>query len=148
MGMYTEFLFRAPIKKDSPLTEWLDALVNDPDSDMEPFDSHEFFQCPRWESVFYGGGAVYQFSEPPHFTTGEHSFERNWLRLHVSLKNYGDEIGAFIEFITPHIDLLPGDYLGYSLYEESRPVDYGYGYGQQPVTEDREQPYLHFMPSN
>jgi hypothetical protein len=143
MGMYTEFFFRAQLRKDAPakLIDWLDELANGHDAEVTPYDDHEFFKCERWESALYGGGAVYQISRALQFTRGtDRSYEPPELIVHASLKNYGSEIEAFVDWITPFVDALEGDFLGYSLYEDSRPDGY---YDKGP---DQERPRLIFMP--
>lgn len=136
MGMYTELFFRAELKEDAPeeLVEYLATVLN-PDghwSAMAPFDDHLFFQCDRWRSAFWSSS----YSHPQ----GESKFHpsdgiRNaCIVIHSSLKNYGGEIDAFVEWITPWVDHCEGDLLGYSLYEDSR------------FDGEREQPELIFMP--
>jgi hypothetical protein len=138
MGMYTEFFFRARLKPDTPaaLIDWLDDLANNPDGDVEPYDDHPFFTLPRWDSALMGGGAVYQVSRALQFRPKRGD---NWtagdLVVHSSLKNYGGETDAFVEWISPHLAAWPGDFLGYTLYEDTR-NDY----------DDNESPTLIFMP--
>lgn len=121
MGMYTEFYFRAGIE-DGPVANWLERQINGEEWFEHIYDSHSFFTLPRWTSVFRGGGAVYQESRTPIFrrksTSGGWPYG-NELVLASSLKNYGGEIKSFMEWIGPHLDMHDGDYLGYSLYEDS-----------------------------
>jgi hypothetical protein len=122
MGMYTEFYFRANVK-DGDVADWLDRQINGGEwFDGGGYDGHEFFTLPRWDSVLRGGGAVYQESRVAIFRR-KHPFGgepyRNQLVLASSLKNYGDEINSFVEWISPHLDMHVGDFLGYSLYEDS-----------------------------
>lgn len=138
MGMYTEFFFRAPLRKDAPakLIDWLDDLANNPDGEAVPYDDHEFFQCERWESALYGGGAVYHITQALRFTRGtDASYDGPHLIVHSSLKNYGGEIEAFVDWITTYVNAFPGDFLGYSLHEDSK-NDY----------DDEDRPTLIFMP--
>jgi len=123
MGMYTEFYFRANIK-DGPVADWLDKQINgDVWFDEGGCDDHEFFTLPRWDSVFRGGGAVYQESRRAVFRRkvepGKGGPYRHQLVLASSLKDYGSETDAFVDWITPHLDMHYGDFLGYSLYEDS-----------------------------
>jgi hypothetical protein len=118
MGMYTEFYFRANIK-DGPVLDWLDTNINGESWFEQPFDDHPFFTCSRWSSVFIGGGAVYQESRRPILRRKVKTYERNTLVLASSLKNYDSEIGEFVAWIGPHLDMHAGDFLGYSLYEDS-----------------------------
>lgn len=123
MGMYTEFYFRARIE-DGAVADWLDTNINGEDDWFRtPFDDeHTFFQTVCWSSVFIGGGAVYQESRTPIFRRkdrGGGGPYGNEFVLSSSLKNYGDEITSFIDWITPHLDMSHGDFLGYALYEDS-----------------------------
>lgn len=144
MGHYTEFSFRARITDKpataEPIVDWLDQSINGELGFAEPFDNHPFFSLPRWIGVFIGGGAVYQYSSRPKFRRSKHSFEGNWLAIHSSLKDYGGETEAFIDWITPHLDMHYGDFLGYSLYEDScddeelyREHPTLYFYGREPA---------------
>jgi hypothetical protein len=121
MGMYTEFYFRGNVK-DEPVLNWLDANINGGERFQEPYSKEPFFDSERWALVFIGGGAVYQESRPPILRLkGENGYDpyRNQLVIASSLKDYGDEIKQFVEWISPHLDMYEGDFLGYSLYEDS-----------------------------
>ncbi|WJJ56502.1 hypothetical protein PROPHIT493_45 [Mycobacterium phage prophiT49-3] len=143
MGMYTEFYFRADIV-DGPVDDWFDVQINGKGWFEEPFsDPHEFFDTPRWRHVFIGGGAVYQESRSPIYrprrrpgVTGGYT---NQLVLSSSLKEYDDEIRLFVSWVEPYLEHLDGDYLGFSLYEDSRPHVWG-----RPGDPDRESPVLYF----
>lgn len=140
MGMYTEFHFRVKVK-DGSVADWLEQQIVGEQWFDEPYDDHEFFTLARWRHVFFAGGAVYQYSARGTFRRATASYEDNWLALSSSFKNYGSEIEAFIDWITPHLDHYRGEFLGYSLYEDSRPVEcWG-----RTVEDDREQPKLYFM---
>lgn len=135
MGMYTEFYFRAHVK-DGPVADWLHSRINFLQQGGHPFDDHPFFSGDRWWAVFNGGGAVYQESQGPKFFPKDERICHYYNRLIISssLKNYGDEIEKFVDWITPHLDQDPGEFLGYSLYEDSMGRD------------GRENPTLFFMP--
>lgn len=121
MGMYTEFFFRAPVKGDTPddLIAWLQAQSESEGMDHTPYNDHPFFSCDHWPSLLHGAGAVYQDSRPMRFVLPDP--ERPWvypfLSIHSSLKDYGGEVDEFIDWISPHLDLLKGEFLGYKLYE-------------------------------
>jgi len=40
------------------------------------------------------------------------------LQVRGNLKNYESEIDTFIDWITPYLNKLPGDFLGFERYEE------------------------------
>lgn len=144
MGMYTEFYFRASLK-EGPVADWLEAQIVGGDNFDYGFDDHQFFQLPRWRSIFIGGGAVYQESRYPilrrkTISYREYKSATIELVLASSLKNYSDEIEHFIDWITPHLDSLYGEFPGYSLYEASvedsdpyREHPILYFYGREPV---------------
>lgn len=142
MGMYTEFFFRAHIKKGAPIVDWLDGLANGGDEDWVPYDEHPFFTPdPRgylasWEHTLTPGGAVYQITRPVDFRRSEHSFEDHELVIHSSAKSIDDE--GFVDWIAPYLEHEAGDFLGYTLFEDSR----GNGYWEFEV----EQPSLIFRP--
>lgn len=115
MGMYTEFYFRAELKNDPPLIAWLSVDV----WESEPFDQHEFFTQPRWRHIFDGAGAVYQFARPLRVQPKEHSWQEARITISSSLKHYGNEIDTFLSWIHPYLEHEDGEFLGYSLYEDS-----------------------------
>ncbi|OMC44731.1 hypothetical protein A5742_27555 [Mycolicibacterium fortuitum] len=103
------------------MADWLDRQIGGGEwFDNGGYDDHEFFTMPRWDHIFIGGGAVYQESREAIFqraqTCGPYG---NRLVLSSSLKDYSGETGLFIEWITPHLRMSNGDFLGYSLYEDS-----------------------------
>ncbi|MDH6199216.1 hypothetical protein M2272_005884 [Mycobacterium frederiksbergense] len=135
MGMYTEFYFRANIK-DGPVADWLERqIITREWFENGGYDDHEFFTMPRWDHVFIGGGAVYQESRRALFrrpqTCGPYA---NQLVLSSSLKDYSGEVGLFVDWITPHLRMSNGDFLGYELYEDSTDDSNDY----------REHPTLYF----
>lgn len=122
MGMYTEFFFRAEMKKDAPqaVIEFLNGWFNEGE-ELTPPD-HEFFQRARWDSLLRGSSAYFPTLPNSSFTNVWGHWE---LGIHTSLKNYGAEIDYFLDWIRPYIDVYKGDFLGYSLYEESdQPILY------------------------
>lgn len=140
MGMYTEFFFRAELRKETPpeLVDWLANALNPGGlGAVEPFDDDPFFTCPRWQATFWS----ISYSHPP----GESNFwpsdgiRQACIVIHSSLKNYGSEIEAFVDWIKPWVSAFPGEFLGYSLYEDSR-AD-----GDWDSAEDRDRPQLIFM---
>lgn len=144
MGMYTEFFFRAELKKDAPddLVVYLRKVLDPSNSwyTMTPYNDHEFFTCERWQSVFWSSS----YSHPPgdskfHASDG---IRPSSIVIHSSLKNYGGEAGAFVDWIMPYINACPGDFLGYTLYEDSRPSGW-----YSDVGPDVDRPGLIFMPA-
>lgn len=141
MGMFTEFYFRANIQ-DGPVADWLERQITGGEwFENGGYDDHDFFSAPRWDHVFIGGGAVYQESREAIFrrpqTCGPYS---NQLVLSSSLKDYSGETELFLKWITPHLKMSTGDFLGYALYEDStddsdqwREHPTLFFYGREPV---------------
>ncbi|MET8798410.1 hypothetical protein ABZV91_18510 [Nocardia sp. NPDC004568] len=149
MGHYTEVFVRAHVKRDAPseLLDWLDRLANGDDTvkdgepdPWQPYDNHPYFdERGTWKNIFRSGGAVYQISRRVQFRRAQQPYAQHELICHASAKRV--PVDEFLKWIGPWLDHSPGDFLGYSLYEDSRPDD-GY-YDKGP---DRERPELLFMP--
>lgn len=134
MGMFTEFYFRANIKEGA-FADWLDQQINHEGWFEEPFDrDDEFFEDTRWYMPFIGGGAVYQESRTPVFRRkaqdGGEPFCHQ-LVLAASFKGGNATADDFVKWITPHLKMSDGDFLGYSLYEDS--TDGSDDYREHPV---------------
>lgn len=122
MGMYTEFYFRANVH-DCEVADWLHHQINGEGRFDYPFNGHEFFTLPRWCSIFRR--PIFRRKAPIGGPYG------NELAIASSLKNYSGETDSFIDWITPYLDMSDGDFLGYSLYEDS--CDYDELYREHPV---------------
>ena len=118
MGMYTELIFGASLKKDTPETviNALKYMIGE--AEEKPLD----FPLPdgRCESLFQYGSYYFAINEP---------VKRMWLdevdkEWHIStrsnLKNYESEIETFLEWIKPYIESGSGNREMYAivLYEE------------------------------
>ena len=133
MGMFTEFYFRANIKEGS-VADWLDRQINGGEWFEEPFDDSPFFQDPRWNKPFFAGGAAYQESRVAIFRRkavgGREPFHHQ-LVIASSYKGGNADADDFVEWIAPHLKMSDGDFLGYSLYEDS--CDDGKDWREHPV---------------
>lgn len=148
MGHYTEVFLRAHLKSDTPdrLVAWFDHLANGDDrivpgepDPWPPYDDHRFFDADRyWERMFCSGGAAYQISRRVQFRKAEHPAEPHELICMVSAKFV--PVDEFVDWISPWLSHYPGDFLGYSLFEDSRPDGY---YDKGP---NQDRPRLIFMP--
>jgi hypothetical protein len=118
MGMYTEFHFNAELREDVPddVLAVLDYMVNDvPEPSSLP--EHPLFNCLRWRSMLRMDS--YYFPADTHSTLRLDEGGERYLCVRCNLKNYDDEIRHFVDWVTPYLNVLPGDFLGFSRYEES-----------------------------
>lgn len=115
--MYTEFFFRAELKEDTPIgvINFLNQWFNGEHIQLQ-IPEHEFFERDRWEALLAGGSAYF----PGEPRSSFHKPYRQWeIGIHSNLKNYGQEIDYFLDWIDPYVHASRGTFLGYSLYEES-----------------------------
>lgn len=119
MGMYTEFHFNVELKKDVPqeVVEVLKFMLGD--IVVEPkLPTHPLFETDRWRVML--GMDSYCFHADTHSTLRlEDIGNCYYLCIRCNLKNYNDEIEKFISWITPYLEQFPGDFLGFSRYEET-----------------------------
>lgn len=119
MGVYTELIFGASLKKDTP-TEVINTLkyiVGEIKEKPENFPLSE----GRCEWLLTGGSYYFGVSEP--VTKLWQDIQDDWrLSARCSIKNYGGEIEEFLEWIKPYIDGGSGsrDIYAYTIYEEDR----------------------------
>lgn len=120
MGMYTELLFKAELRRDVPqsVIDTLLYLTGESDDESSLPKDHEFFDADRWRYVLRGSSY--------YFITGSTKFwfdkiaNRWFLVANSSIKNYDSDIEKFLTWISPHIeDSYPGSFLGYKMYEEA-----------------------------
>ena len=119
MGMYTELMFGADLKKDTP-TEVIEALkYMIGETEEKPIN----FPLPdgRCEWLFRGASYYFGVSSPVSKMMYD-DIGGNWiLSTRSNIKNYGGEIEAFLEWIKPYIDSGSGSRDMYAIvtYEES-----------------------------
>jgi hypothetical protein len=119
MGMYTQLHLGIDLKKDTPeeVINILKYLSNPTDDEPKELPKHEFFQCDRWKWLFTMDSYYFDYKTQCAFTYDD--VNRYWnLSVTSNLKNYCGEIEKFIDWIKPYINSYPGDFLGYSRYEE------------------------------
>jgi len=112
MGYYTEFIFKATLKKDTPenIISLLNRVINERDlgHDKVLFDTedvfkpdlnHEFFKCERWYMLFL----CTNWDETMQGSLFYKEKDYWILDIHTEFKNYNGEIDHFIDWITPFI---------------------------------------------
>lgn len=117
MGMYTEIYVNVDLKKDTP-DEVIDVLkamcymVDNYEKLLEPYPD-------RWGCLF-SNMSYYTPSTRCRSLTYD-DISNQWSLLGKGdIKNYGQEIQKFFEWIIPHVDGYPGDFIGYHRYEEDQ----------------------------
>jgi len=119
MGMYTEFFFRAMVKKDLPegvtrVLEYFGRVTDDPPAD-DQLPDHPLFKCYRWSMLGHGSGILFNSSSA--FTNPDWRGFRG-LSMWCEFKNYDSEIEKFIDWIGPYLAGSYPEFVGFSLYEE------------------------------
>jgi hypothetical protein len=118
MGMYTEIYVNVDLKRETPdnVLQVLKAMCGQLDREQEEEALREF--PDRWCMLFsdcsYYTPRTYckylQFDE----------ISKQWSLLGKGdIKNYGQEIQKFFEWVMPWVDAFEGEFIGYSRYEES-----------------------------
>lgn len=113
MGMYTEIFFRAEV--DAEAGAIIAMLGNGTEAIGWP--DHEFFSAPRFTAI--ATCSSYYFPQANHFAVEYDEITRSWhASFRANLKDYDDEIAKFFDWVTPHVLMSDGAFIGYSLYEE------------------------------
>ena len=106
MGMYTEMIFGARLKENTP-KEVIDTLQYMVRGNLGKeiqllLPKHELFKCPRWDMLFRGGSAYFPVFNFPTMTKDE--FDNTYaLSTRANLKNYDNEIKLFLDWIKPYV---------------------------------------------
>jgi len=121
MGMYTEFVFQGEKIVSQKLPKNIIELFSyffDKDTTIHSQDvqlpDHPFFKCSRWDHIghmssYYFNPFALRYSQKHVLDNcGEHVF------LLCNLKNYGNEIKLFLDWVDPYMD----SYWGHHWYEE------------------------------
>ena len=122
MGMYTELHFNAELRSDVPQAV-IDTLNYMLESDIlcsppSGLPSHDLFHTDRWQVMLRMDS--YYFDADTHSTLRKDNINgRRYLCIRCNVKNYCMEIEKFVDWITPYLDKLPGDFLGFKRYEET-----------------------------
>jgi hypothetical protein len=109
MGMYTEFVLKFSISKENDdYSKVLAILSHMTDNRVEITDKlppHQFFNASRWDLMAKSGRSrvdACSYSDAVD------------VMLIGEFKNYEGELGLFIDWITPYLEL---DLVGFSRYE-------------------------------
>ena len=117
MGMYTEIYINVDLKEETPddVIKVLKAMCGMlPDQEC----SEVLANYPdRWGYLF-NSGSYYTPNTSCRFLEFDDTIEQWSLLGKGDIKNRENEIGKFFEWIIPHIDAYPGEFIGYSRYEE------------------------------
>lgn len=117
MGMYTELHFNKRLNKDTPaeVIAMLQYMVGD--SKEHPEIDHDLFKADRWTFMFQSDS--YYFDADTSSTIRKDDISDDWaLCIRSNLKNYGDEIGLFLNWISPYVWRGYPEFLGFYRYEE------------------------------
>jgi hypothetical protein len=128
MGMYTELIFGAGLKKDTPtdVIETINRLIAGGDCKDFDFPEHVFFSKPRRLMIVSGCSTSFPAHVPPTFRY-DNTCQIWALQFRSNLKNYDGEIESFLDWIAPYIEKGSGnqDFYAIVMYEEcDTPVIY------------------------
>lgn len=106
MGMYTELQFTAEIDYDKheEIIDILRYMTGAEGLVLEDLTipEHELFDTDRWEYMLRSSS--YYFPGQPHYVLNEeHEFSLVNLSVRTDLKNYGNEIQKFLDWIRPYV---------------------------------------------
>lgn len=117
MGMYTELVLGIEIEDNDKIIQTLRYMLGE--TEYQPVDDHELFKTDRWDymlkcdSYYFDGqtdSKLYMddlYEDNPKF----------YLNVRCNLKNYGNEINKFLDWLNPYIKTF--GFLGYLRYEEN-----------------------------
>jgi hypothetical protein len=120
MGMYTELIFGADLKTDTPenVIEALKFMIGDTEEKPKDFPLPE----SGCEWLFRGSSYYFGVTAPVSKMWKDH-ISKNWvLSTRSNVKNYEDEIESFLEWIKPYIDSGSGvrDMYAIVTYEDAK----------------------------
>ncbi|AGO48309.1 hypothetical protein Phi17:1_gp33 [Cellulophaga phage phi17:1] len=126
MGMYTELIFGAELKQDTPenVIESLKYMMGDVEEKPENFPLPD----GRCEWLFKGSSYYFGINRAASSMWFDDISESWSISTRSNIKNYGDEIESFLEWIKPYIDSGRGcrDMYAIVTYEESDTPDIYY----------------------
>lgn len=116
MGMYTGLRLRANLKEET-MAQWkpvIDIMLEGGPGIKRPDDieDHPLFHTDRWSWMLKGTSAYLE----PDFMPNSKLDYGNEFFAQFNIKNYSGEIEAFLDWISPHIDVL---FAASTRYEEA-----------------------------
>jgi hypothetical protein len=121
MGNYSEIVFSARLRKDTPekvldFLEWYFSARGIDEKYGPGLPDHEFFTKPRWDMLPNAASASYTspFSRFKR-KISERDFWAGYpeIQIRCNIKNYAEELESFVDWILPYTD---GDGYGDTLY--------------------------------
>ncbi len=118
MGMHTEFHFNSALKEDTP-EEVINILGYMLGVASLPTDisHHPLFDTDRWGIILEMDSFSFDFKACSRLWFSRVS-DQYFLNVRCSPKNYDQEIQHFINWITPYLYKLDGEFLGLMRYED------------------------------
>jgi hypothetical protein len=125
MGMYTELIFGAELKLETPpeVIAMLQLLVEGVPRGIEPelLPEHPFFKCTRWDCLFTMGSSYFGVKAPVN-KMWQDEYNHKWIvSTRSNLKDYDGEIKKFLDWIYPYVESGSGECEVYAMvtYEEN-----------------------------
>lgn len=118
MGMYTELIFGASLKKDTPAPVINAIKYMCGELDVKPSDFPLPDGCCTW---LFQGGSYYFAVSSSVVDFRKDDISNEWvLSARCNIKNYGGEIETFLEWVKPFIESGSGsrDMYAMTIYEE------------------------------
>lgn len=123
MGMYTEIYFSANLKDNLPqevqaVIAYMATANAEISVILDSLPAHSLFQSERWKWLMVGHS--YYFNGSSFRVFRRDKIGNFWaLTFKADIKNYQDEIGKWLDFITPYLEPSYGpEHIGHFRYEE------------------------------
>lgn len=116
MCMYTELHFNSEIKPEDKVIKILQYMLGETE-EVPELSRHPLFSTSRWRIMLRCDS--YYFDADTSSTL-RYDWQGDWyLCIRCNLKNYGNEIEHFLNWIMPYCEKEEGDFLGFYRYEET-----------------------------
>lgn len=131
MGMYTQLVFNARLKPDTPdeVLETLKYMLGQSDEPLTSYPDHELFSTTERWSYMLTSSSYYHYPTFSNSRLIHDDVSSYGLAILCDLKNYSDEIGKFIDWIMPYVETHGREFLGYWRYEEDDDPTLIYSHG-------------------